>query len=206
MVRKTIVAGSVALLLIFIPSCSDEFEETGLVVSPVTDQLSEQSKALSPHGGPTDASLELGEANPTLLEIKVFYPQIQERIQSIIENNDGSEEQVFFLSLDSNDIEANGRYIQGSQFDYVHQLDPGTNSIRVLRDGLLLFGPVLFEVEKPAPPEPDAPAGPELVTPVRGPAQTRKGTHLSISSPVATALKLDIKPDSPERSQISSTR
>lgn len=145
--RRMPVVLMVALSALVVTSCVSSPEPEP---EPV---LATQTPEWGPTDGSMDVSFELGEADPTLLEVKIYYPQLGERVQVMAATDEGAEEQVYFLNLSGTDLDADGSYVRGPQFDFVYQLTPGVNTVRVLLDGNLFFGPVVYELENPEPPK-----------------------------------------------------
>lgn len=123
-------------------------------------EAAEQGQNLNtPEGGDFVAFLEAGEADPSLLEVRVLYPQVNQRVQVILQNEDGGEEQVYFLQLTRSDLSSGGEYLEGPEYFEVLQLQPGRNFGQILVDGEVFFGPSVFEVAEPIQEAPNRAAG-----------------------------------------------
>jgi len=110
----------------------------------------------SPEGGDFSSTIEAGEADPSVLEISVKYPQLNQRVQVLLENDEGVEEQIYFVHVTRAELTSSGDYPDGPSFSEVFQLMPGSNSVQILINGKLYFGPIVFEVAQPEPePEPE---------------------------------------------------
>lgn len=120
----------------------------------------------SPAGGVFAASVDFGEADPSILEIYLDYPQTGQRVQVMVTPEDGEAEQVYFFSLSESDLDNQGNYRAGNSVSDTVVLDSGLHLVEILVDGASYFGPVRHEVPGDPEPEPEpvqaapAPSGP----------------------------------------------
>lgn len=153
-VKAVIVVASFSALL---GGCSTE------VPTPVEVEV-ELDLSNSPAGGVFTASVDFGEADPSILEIYLGYPQIGQRVQVMVTPDNGEAEQVYFFSLSESDLDNQGNYRAGNSVSETVVLDSGLQAVEILVDGASYFGPVRHEV--PGDPEPEpvqaapAPSGP----------------------------------------------
>ncbi len=145
-----------AAAAILLTGCATELAPAGSEVSAVTEQAPSPN---SPEGGDFVAFLEAGEADPSLLELRVLYPQVNQRVQVILQNEDGSEEQLYFLQITRSDLSSGGEYLKGPEYFEEMQLQPGRNFVQILVDGQVFFGPSVFEVAEPIKEAPKQAAG-----------------------------------------------
>ena len=156
-VKTVIVVASFSALL---GGCATE------VPTPVEVEVEvvEVDLSNSPAGGVFAASVDFGEADPSILEIYLDYPQIGQRVQVMVTPEGGEAEQVYFFSLSESDLDNQGNYRAGNSFSETVVLDSGLHAVEILVDGASYFGPVKHEV--PGDPEPEpvqaapAPSGP----------------------------------------------
>lgn len=124
----------------------------------------------SPAGGSFSASLDFGQADPSVLEIYVNYPQLGQHVQVMVSTEEAETKQVYSLTLSEADLDGSGDYRNGPSVTDTVSLEPGSYSVEILVDGVSYFGPVSHEVAGEPEPEPEpvqaapAPSGPRACT------------------------------------------
>jgi hypothetical protein len=150
----------VSLLLVF-SGCAITAPEP---IDNVAEAQTEIDLSKSPAGGSFGADVDFGQADPSILEIYIDYPQVGQRVQVMATAEGEEPEQLYFFMLSESDLDSDGNYRDSQSIVEEVGLEPGIYMVEILVDGQPYFGPVSHEV--PGAPEPEpvqaapAPSGP----------------------------------------------
>jgi hypothetical protein len=120
---------------------------SGSLASDPTETREEQSTIFSgPSGG--ELSLSIRKVNATQVKFYAEFPQVGQKIQFLVQREDGSWRERGWLRVELSDLTDSGEYrgLQNSRF-FIRTvtLREGTNRLRIVVDGAVLGGTQVFQ-------------------------------------------------------------